>query len=155
LCYLPATQIILFDEVGDFAPVAGASGNLPDMNTMNETGPNAGRYLYRTHEVGSNGAVTVTDLWTGITTLVDKKSHYEALDGIVWTPWGTLLFAEERIVASFPDPAVPNAVGGLVYEWDPATGVSHRGPPSARGHTKGCASIPRATCTAFPSRRPE
>lgn len=134
---LPAgyTQTILFDEVGDFAPVAGTSGNLPDMNTLNETGPNAGRYVYRTHEVGSNGAVTATDLWTGITTLVDKQTHYEALDGITWTPWGTLLFAEERIVASFPDPAVPNAVGGLVYEWDPATGVSTPRPAvGARSH---------------------
>jgi uncharacterized protein len=123
---LPAgyEQSILLDEIGDFAPVAGTGANLPDMNTLNETGPHAGRYLYRTHEVGSNGAVTVTDLWTGITTLVAQQQHYEALDGISWTPWGTLLFAEERIVASFPDPAVPNAVGGLVYEWDPATRVT-------------------------------
>src|SRR3712207_3429087 len=28
-----------------------------DMNTQNETGPQAGRYLYRAHEVGSNGSV--------------------------------------------------------------------------------------------------
>jgi hypothetical protein len=134
---LPAgySQTILFDEVGDFAPLAGASGNLPDMHTFNETGPSAGRYLYRTHEVSSNGAVTVTDLWTGITALVVQRSHFEALDGIAWTPWGTLVFAEERIVASFPDPAVPNAVGGLVYEWDPATGVSTPRPAvGARAH---------------------
>jgi len=115
--------------------VAGASANLPDMNTLNETGPQAGRFLYRTHEVSSNGAVTVTDLWTGVTTLVAKQSHYEGLDGIVWTPWGTLLFAEERIVASFPDPAVPNAVGGLVYEWDPVTHVTTPRPAiGARSH---------------------
>lgn len=118
------TQTILADEIGDFAPAAGSSGNLPDMNTLNETGPHSGRYLYMTHEVSSNGAVTRLDLETGVSTLVDKQSHYEALDGIVWTPWGTLLFAEERIVASFKDPRVPNAVGGLVYEYDPATGVS-------------------------------
>jgi hypothetical protein len=110
------TQTILADEIGDFAPVAGTSGNTPDMVTLNETGPHSGRYLYMTHEVGSNGAVTVLDLVTGISTLVDQQSHYEALDGIVWTPWGTLLFAEERIVATFKDPRVPNAVGGLVYD---------------------------------------
>ena len=134
---LPAgyTQSILQDEISDFIPVAGNGANLPDMNTLNETGPNAGRYLYRTHEVSSNGAVTVTDLWTGVTTLVDKQSHYEALDGIVWTSWGTLLFAEERIVASFKDPAVPNAVGGLVYEWDPRTGTTTPRPAvGARSH---------------------
>ena len=120
---LPAgyQQTILADEAGDFGPVAGSGANLPDMNTLNETGPEAGRYLYRTHEVGSNGAVTVYDRVTGIVSLVDQQPHYEALDGIVWTPWHTLLFAEERIVASLRDPRVPNAVGGLVYEWDPVT----------------------------------
>ena len=30
--------------------------------------------------------MTVTDLLTGVTTLVDQESHYEALDGIAWTP---------------------------------------------------------------------
>ena len=105
------------------------------MLVLNETGPQAGRFLYRTHETGVNGAVTVTDLKTGKTSLVDQQSHYEALDGIVWTPWHTLLFAEERIVASARDPRVPNAVGGLVYEYDPRTGVSTPRPAiGARSH---------------------
>ena len=123
---LPAgyAQRILADEVTDFGPVAGTGANLPDMNTLNETGPEAGRYLYRTHEVGSNGAITAFDLVTGTVSLVDQQSHYERLDGIVWSPWNTLLFAEETIVASQQDPGAPQAVGGLVYEWDPATGVS-------------------------------
>jgi sugar lactone lactonase YvrE len=123
---LPAgyQQRILADEVSDFQPVAGPGANLPDMNTLNETGPQAGRYLYRTHEVGSNGAITRYDLWTGATALVDQQPHYERLDGIVWSPWGTLLFAEETVVAGLPDPRVPDATGGLVYEWDPATGAS-------------------------------
>jgi hypothetical protein len=134
---LPAgfQQTIIATEIDDFIPVAGTGANLPDMVTLNETGPHAGRYLYRTHEVGSNGAVTVTDLLTGVTSLVDQQSHYEALDGIAWTPWHTLLFAEERIVATFDDPRVPNAVGGLVYEWDPATGISVPRPAvGARSH---------------------
>jgi secreted PhoX family phosphatase len=85
--------------------------------------------------VGSNGAVTVTDLWTGATTLADQQPHYEALDGIVWSPSHTLLFAEERIVASHRDPRVPNAVGGLVYEYDPASGVTQPLPAvGARSH---------------------
>ena len=134
---LPAgyRQRILADEVGDFLPVAGSGANLPDMNTLNETGPEAGRYLYRTHEVGSNGAVTVYDRRTGVVALVDQQPHYEALDGIVWTPWNTLLFAEERIVASRRDPRVPDAVGGLVYEWDPRTGETRPLPAvGARSH---------------------
>jgi hypothetical protein len=56
------SQVILADEVTDFSPVAGTGALNPDMMTLNETGPHAGRYMYRTHEVGSNGAVTVTDL---------------------------------------------------------------------------------------------
>jgi hypothetical protein len=106
-----------------------------DMLTLNENGPQAGRFLYRTHEVGNNGSVSETDLATGITRIVANASHYEALDGIVWTPWQTVLFAEERIVASLRDPAVPNAVGGLVYEYDPATGISTPRPAvGARSH---------------------
>jgi secreted PhoX family phosphatase len=128
-------QTILATEIGDFRPVAGPGADLPDMMVLNETGPKAGRYLYRTHEVGSNGAVTVTDLVTGRTSLVDQKQHYESLDGIVWTPWHTLLFAEEKVVASFRDPRVPNAFGGLVYEYDPSTGVSVPRPAvGARSH---------------------
>ena len=118
------SQTILATELADFRPAAGSGGDLPDMIVLNETGPQAGRYLYQTHEVGSNGAVTVTDLVAGTTSLVDQQQHYESLDGIVWTPWHTLLFAEERIVASFRDPRVPNAVGGLVYEYDPRTSVT-------------------------------
>ena len=117
-------QTIVADEQADFGPVAGSGANLPDMNTLNETGPDAGRYLFRTHEVGSNGAVTVYDRVTGIVSLVDQASHYESLDGIAWSPWNTLLFAEERIVASLRDPRAPDAVGGLVYEWDPVTRTS-------------------------------
>jgi hypothetical protein len=128
-------QTILATELADFRPVAGLGGDLPDMMVLNETGPQAGRYLYRTHEVGSNGAVTITDLLTGTTSLADQQSHYEALDGIVWTPWHTLLFAEERIVASLRDPRVPNAVGGLVYEYDPRTRVTVPRPAvGARSH---------------------
>lgn len=129
------TQTILADEVTDFIPVAGSGAGNADMMTLNETGPQAGRYMYRTHEVGTNGAVTVTDLWAGTTSLVVQRSHFEALDGIAWTPWGTVLFAEERVVATLKDPAVPNAVGGLVYEFDPATGITVPRPAiGARSH---------------------
>ncbi|MDH3216903.1 MAG: PhoX family protein [Candidatus Krumholzibacteria bacterium] len=118
------TQTIIATQRDDFAPVAGSGGDLPDMLTLNENGPQAGRFLYRTHEVRSNGAITATDLWTGETHLVIQVWHYERLDGIVWTPWGTLLFAEEVFRASFPDPDFPNTLAGLVYEYDPRTGVA-------------------------------
>jgi len=67
-----------------------------DMNVVNETGPDAGRYMYRTHELRSAaGAVSVVDLKTGETKLLAQDASYVALDGIRWTPWGTVLFAEE------------------------------------------------------------
>lgn len=71
-----------------------------DMNTVNETGRRSGRYLYRTHEVrgannASNGAVSVVDLKTGEAKVLVQRTDWDALDGIRWTPWGTILFAEE------------------------------------------------------------
>ncbi|MBQ0720573.1 MAG: DUF839 domain-containing protein [Gammaproteobacteria bacterium] len=80
-----------------------------DMNTVNESGPMAGRYLYRTHEVRCGavwavfplcsrypgGAVSVVDLQTGVASILVQDPSYQALDGIRWTPWGTLLVVEE------------------------------------------------------------
>jgi hypothetical protein len=92
-----------------------AFADAADMNTLNETGPFAGRFLYRPSE-GTVGEVTVTDLWTGITTRLAFRPDWEAMDTIVWTPWATLLVGEERNVQSRPDPEAPQAVGGLMYE---------------------------------------
>ncbi|WP_299182436.1 alkaline phosphatase PhoX [uncultured Neptuniibacter sp.] len=78
-----------------------------DMNTVNENGPHAGRFLFRTHEVRNKpegGAVSMVDLKTGqhiklLQVADDPETEnydgYNALDGIRWTPWGSMLFAEE------------------------------------------------------------
>lgn len=98
-----------------------------DMNTVNEhpADPDAGRYLYRTHEVRPTagrlaafrgGAVSVVDLHDGDATLLLQRADWEALDGIVWTPWHTLLVAEETGRALLADPEVPQARHGLLYE---------------------------------------
>ncbi len=109
-----------------------AANDWNDMNTVNETGKHAGGYLYRTHEVrggaigddrnslrvdgGSGGAVSVVDLKSGMAKEVVGRTDWEALDGIVWTPWQTILFAEEAGTAARPDPDAPNATAGLLYE---------------------------------------
>jgi len=109
--------------------------DLPDMNTVNETGGSAGRFLYRPHEVTSGGAVTVTDLETGATRTLAQRNDWERLDGIVWTPWGTLLTAEETSAAAFKDPGVPQAEAGLVYEIDPVSAaVTVRPAIGSRAH---------------------
>ena len=80
-----------------------------DMNVVNETGPMAGRFMYRTHEVrlgngdevvdAIGGTVSVVDLKTGESKVLAQRGGLEdgftALDGIRWTPWNTLVFAEE------------------------------------------------------------
>lgn len=107
------TQSMLADEtVLDI--YGGGVDDLTDMNTVNETGPRAGRYLYRTHEVGSNSSVSVIDLATGEAKVIAQNAGWRRLDGLRWTPWGTLLFAEEttggRLFEAFLDPKDPTTV---------------------------------------------
>jgi hypothetical protein len=94
--------------------------DLTDMNTVNETGIRAGRYLYRTHEVGSNGAVSVVDLETGQAKVIAQDLGWRRLDGIRWTPWGTVLFAEEttggRLFELFLDPADPTKAAHVEHQ---------------------------------------
>ena len=130
------SQTIVSDE-SDLNIYVGV--DWPDMSVVNETKKHAGRYLYRTHEVrpgndqrvdgGMGGAVSVIDLQTGATKEIAARADWEALDGLVWTPWHTLLFAEEQITAVRQDPAVPQATSGLLYEMklaknDPTTAES-------------------------------
>ncbi|PQV65436.1 hypothetical protein B1R32_101178 [Abditibacterium utsteinense] len=96
--------------------------DLSDMNTLSETGPQT--ELYRTHEGSSNGAVTATNLASKTTRIVAQRADWERFDGISWTPWGTLIAAEETSKSAFPDPAVPEATAGLVYEINPQSGQS-------------------------------
>jgi uncharacterized protein len=118
----------------------------PDMLVSNESGKRDGRYLYRTHEVrpflydpacaaagltqaakdafmaDGGGAVSVIDSKTGKTTVLAQRADWDALDGLVWTPWGSLLFAEEALATEIPDPTYPNAQAGLLYELTLAKG---------------------------------
>ncbi|UER55922.1 DUF839 domain-containing protein [Kineosporiaceae bacterium SCSIO 59966] len=117
------TQRLVADEtVLDIYP---GVDDLTDMNTLNETGKHAGRYLYRTHEVGSNGSLSVVDLRTGEAKVIVQDEGYRRLDGLRWTPWGTLLFAEEtaggRLFEAFLDPKDPSQV--LRVEERPEVGI--------------------------------
>jgi hypothetical protein len=94
------TQTVVSDETA-LNIYDGGRDDWHDMNTVNETGPMAGRFLYRTHELRfpdnqpEGGTVSVVDLKTGETTILAQDASYDALDGIRWSPWGTVVFAEE------------------------------------------------------------
>jgi uncharacterized protein len=125
----PAEQPFLLPEgfVQTVVAREGDGGTIDnwDMHTLNERGPQAGRFLYHSHEVLTNGMVSVTDLQTGQTRVLAQRIYWDRLDGLVWTPWGTLLTGEEmrpERVPSVPDPRVPQAQAGLMYELDPVTG---------------------------------
>ena len=51
-----------------------------DMNTLNESGPHAGRFLLPPHETTENGMVSVTDLETGVTSVLVQSPYW-----IAWT----------------------------------------------------------------------
>jgi secreted PhoX family phosphatase len=89
------------------------SGNY-DMQTANETGPDAGRYLFAPYETSQSG-VQRTDLRTMITTTIwysDIPGEYVSFDACRWTPWGSLLTAEE----SWSDPGAPVSTHGRLFE---------------------------------------
>ncbi|WP_447970980.1 alkaline phosphatase PhoX [Nitrospira sp. M1] len=78
--------------------VVADTSDRTDMNTVNETGSDLGRYFYRTHETDEGrGAISVIDVETGKTSIHIGKEFggWDRLDGIEWTPWGTILTAEE------------------------------------------------------------
>ena len=133
------SDLNVYRTVANGGDVTGDGDDWHDMNTVNETGQQAGRYLYRTHEVrGSNGGaaggvVSVVDLQTGVARVIagpDTTQPYQALDGLRWTPWGTLLFAEEvaggRLLEIILDPSDPMTALEVVDR--PALGrLAHEG----------------------------
>lgn len=100
------TQKVVSDETA-LNVYDGGRDDWHDMNTVNETGPMAGRFMYRTHELRypynqpEGGTVSVVDLQTGETTILAQDPGYNALDGIRWSPWGTIVFAEETAGGRF------------------------------------------------------
>ncbi len=66
-----------------------------DMNTLNQSGPRKGRYLFTVFEQGAAG-VQRHDLRTGETdTIWISQGGHASFDPSFWTPWGTLIVAEE------------------------------------------------------------
>jgi len=87
-----------------------------DMHTVNENGPEAGRYLFTVYETSQAG-IQRTDLRNMQTETIwaspaaaPALDSYVAFDASRWTPWGTFLTAEESWSDS---PASPSIYGRL------------------------------------------
>ncbi len=93
------------------------SGNY-DMHTANETGPDAGRYLFTVFETDRAGiqrtdlrTMQTTTIWASPAAAPALNSHV-AFDASRWTPWGSFLTAEE----SWSDPGQPVSIYGRLFE---------------------------------------
>jgi hypothetical protein len=90
-----------------------------DMHTVNETGPEAGRFLFSPFE-SSQAGIQRTDLRTMQTetiwhspSVAPALDSHKSFDASRWTPWGSFLTAEE----SWSDPAaVPTSHYGRLFE---------------------------------------
>jgi hypothetical protein len=86
-----------------------------DMNTVNETGPHKGRFLFTVFETGHSG-VQRHDLNSGLTETVWQSptpGAHISFDASFWTPWGTFITAEESWVTA---PAGSNSPYGRLFE---------------------------------------
>jgi uncharacterized protein len=94
------SQTVLANRSNQNAITANQDSGNWDMITANETGANAGRYLFMPFETGSGGVMRV-DLQnpnydTRTTTIVAPGTQgFVSGDASRWTPWGSYLTAEE------------------------------------------------------------
>jgi uncharacterized protein len=94
------TQLSIADRGTQLAANKPNSGAW-DMLTLNESGPNAGRYLLTVFETSQSG-VQRQDLSTGAVETIwmspssTSPSNHQAFDASYWTPWGTFITAEEN-----------------------------------------------------------
>jgi uncharacterized protein len=107
-------QLSVVDRTTQLAADVPNTGSF-DMNTLNETGRNKGRFLFTVFETGQAG-VQRHDLKTGATDTVwfsPAPGAHVAFDASFWTPWGTYITAEESWCT---DPAGCNSIYGRLFE---------------------------------------
>lgn len=94
------SQVNLADRATQNTQVPGSNSGNWDMITANETGPNAGRYLFMPFETGTGGVMRVdlkdsNYLTRAVTIVAPGTQGFVAGDASRWTPWGSYLTAEE------------------------------------------------------------
>lgn len=95
------SQSTLADRATQNSVTPGSNSGNWDMIAANETGPEAGRYLFMPFETGSAGVQRI-DLWDinyltrTVTIVAPGTQNFISGDASRWTPWGSYLTAEER-----------------------------------------------------------
>lgn len=94
------SQKTIADRATQNALVPGSNSGNWDMVTANESGPNAGRYLFMPFETASGGVQRVDLLDSNyntrtVTIVAPGTQGFVAGDASRWTPWGSYLTAEE------------------------------------------------------------
>ena len=118
------TQEVIANRTNQNALVPGSNSGNWDMITANETGADAGRYLFMPFETGSAGVQRV-DLWDNnyntrtVTIVAPGTSSFVSGDASRWTPWGSYLTAEESWGAT--------STKGRVFEITNATTAAANG----------------------------
>ncbi len=93
-------QVTIADRATQNSLVAGSNSGNWDMQTANETGPDAGRYLFTPFETNTAGVQRI-DLWDAnyntrtVTIVAPGTQSFVSGDASRWTPWGGYLTAEE------------------------------------------------------------
>jgi secreted PhoX family phosphatase len=132
-------QVSIADRTTQLAQGQGNSGSW-DMITANETGPDAGRFLFMPFETGSAGVQRI-DLWNpdynarAVTIVAPGTQGFVSGDASRWTPWGTYLTAEESWgtgstkgrLFEITNPTTASANGGNFVWRDIIPRVSHEG----------------------------
>ena len=133
------SQITIADRATQNTLVPGSNSGNFDMITANETGPNAGRYLFMPFETGSAGVQRI-DLWDNnyntrtVTIVAPGTSGFVSGDASRWTPWGGYLTAEESWgtgsngrLFEITNPTTATANGASFVQRSVIPRVSHEG----------------------------
>lgn len=118
------TQRTLFtnQENGLWRAGVARNGNSNfDMITQNETGPNAGRYLFTVNEATGGGLLRydrVTDTPVQLLEGALNGVNYRSLDPVRWTPWGTVIIGEEVANGRLIEITNPLAASGSIVAID-------------------------------------
>ncbi len=94
------SQVTIADRATQNTLVPGSNSGVWDMITSNETGPDAGRYLFMPFETSTGGVMRI-DLQDAnyntraVTIVAPGAQGFVAGDASRWTPWGGYLTAEE------------------------------------------------------------